>query len=274
MNADGSNKKKIFNALINDSRGLWFSTVLQPSVSPAGNNVAVVSDGRDGSDDGVALHIINAKSGRSTRVATPSQPLGTIYLGHNDPDFDRTGTKIAFTYNQNAGTEGDPRIAIFTCQTKSKCTTGKTKYLKSGYANPSWSPDGKLLAVETTSPSGRDIALIAARTGHERVQLTQGGDSFAPEFSPNGDQIAYLHRDGLDIDVRVMTLDIDDTGKITLVSDKAVTSDGEVDGESGVSWYIPRNQLDRGASVDASEPDTTEEPDEILEEAPPAPPGS
>ncbi len=48
MKADGSDKKKIFNSLINDSRGLWFSTVLQPSVSPAGNNVAVVSDGRDG----------------------------------------------------------------------------------------------------------------------------------------------------------------------------------------------------------------------------------
>ncbi len=215
------------------------------------------------------------ESGRSTRVATPSQPLGTIYLGHNDPDFDRDGTKIAFTYNQNAGTEGDPRIGIFTCQTKTKCTTGKTKYLKSGYANPSWSPDGKLLAVETTSGGGRDIALIAAGTGHERVQLTQGGDSFAPEFSPNGDQIAYLHRDGLDIDVRVMTLDIDDTGKITLVSDKAVTSDGEVDGESGVSWYIPRGQQNDTASVDATEPDASDEPfEDILDEAPPPPPGS
>ncbi len=227
------------------------------------------------SDDGVALHIINSKSGRSTRVATPSQALGTIYLGHNDPDFDRSGTRIAFTYNQNAGTEGDPRIGIFSCQTKSKCTTGKTKYLKSGYANPSWSPDGKLLAVETTSGGGRDIALIAARTGHERVQLTQGGDSFAPEFSPNGDQIAYLHRDGLDIDVRVMTLEIDDTGKITLVSDKAVTSDGEVDGESGVSWYIPSGQQNDQASVDATEPDASDEPfEDVLDEAPPPPPGS
>ncbi len=274
MDADGANKKKIFNALINDSRGLWFSTVAQPSVSPAGNNVAVVSDGNDGSNDGVTLHIINSKSGRMNRVATSSQPLGTIYLGHNDPDFNRDGTKIAFTFNDNAGTEGDPRIGIFTCQTRSKCTAGKTKLLKHGYANPSWSPDGKLLAVETTDEGGRDIAIITAKNGVERVQLTNDGNSFAPEFSPNGDQIAYLERDGLDIDVRVMTLDIDDRGKITLVSDKAVTSDGTVDGHSGVSWYIPKGRLDSRASVDASEPDASDEPDEALDEAPPAPPGS
>ena len=85
--------------------------------------------------------------------------------------------------------------------------------------------------------------------------MTNDGDSFAPEFSPNGDQIAYLKRDGQDIDVRVMTLEIDEKGKITLVSDKAVTSDGTVDGGSGISWSIPANQLDSAASVDAAEPE-------------------
>lgn len=274
MNADGSNKKKIYNALINDSRGQWFSTVAQPAVSPAGNNVVVVSDGTDGDNNGVTLHIIDSKSGRMNRVATSSQPLGVIYLGHNDPDFDSTGNKIAFTYNDNSGTEGNPRIGIFTCQTKAKCTRGKTKLLKRGYANPSWSPDGKLLAVETTDGAGRDIAIITAKNGSERVQLTNDGDSFAPEFSPNGDRIAYLKRDGLDIDVRVMTLDIDDRGRITLVSDKAVTSDGTADGNSGVSWYIPKRQRDGSASVDATEPDASEEPDAALDEAPPPPPGS
>jgi len=275
MKPDGSDKKKIYNALINDSRGLWFSTVLQPSISPAGNNVAVVSDGKDGSDDGVALHILNSKSGRLNQVDTSSEWTGTIYLGHNDPDFNGDGTKIAFTYNQTSGTEGDPKIGILTCQSRTKCTSGKTKYLKSGYANPSWSPDGQLLAVETTGDSGRDIAIITSRQGHRRVQLTRGGDSFAPEFSPNGDQIAYLHRDGLNIDVRVMTLEIDEQGKITLVSDKAVTSDGGVDGESGVSWHIPKSQVNAQASVDAAEPDASDEPaEDILDEAPPPPPGS
>ncbi|MEX1296040.1 MAG: hypothetical protein AB1Z67_07705 [Candidatus Limnocylindrales bacterium] len=274
MNADGSNKKKIYNALINDSRGLWFSTLAQPSVSPAGNNVVVVSDGRDGDDNGVTMHVVNTRSGRMNRVGTSSQALGTIYLGHNDPDFDRTGTRIAFTYNDNAGTEGNPRVGIFTCQSRNKCSNGKTKLLKHGYANPSWSPDGKLLAVETTDGGGRDIAIITAKNGVERVQLTNDGNSFAPEFSPSGDRIAYLKRDGLDIDVRVMKLEIGERGKITLASDKAVTSDGTVDGHSGVSWHIPKNQLNSRDSVDATEPDDSEEPEAALDDAPPPPPGS
>ena len=73
-----------------------------------------------------------------------------------------------------------------------------------------------------------------------RVALTNDGDSFAPVVSPNGDQIAYLHRDGIDIDVRLMSLDIAPDGKITLLEDRAVTDDGSIDGESPPEWFIPR----------------------------------
>ena len=119
MNADSSNKKRVFKSLISDSRGLWFSHVLQPSVSRVGNNVAVVSDGNDGAANEVVLHVINSSSGRMRKVDTPSEAnYGVSGFGHNDPDFSADGTKIAFTYNDNQGTEGDPRIAIFTCQTK------------------------------------------------------------------------------------------------------------------------------------------------------------
>jgi Tol biopolymer transport system component len=236
--------------------------------------VAVVSDGPDGDGDGVELHIINAKSGRMRKVSAPSETTGTIRLGHNDPDFSPDGKRIAFTYNENDGTEGDPRIGILTCRSKSNCTNGKVKLLKSGYANPSWSPSGALLAVETTDERGRDIAIITSKGGFERVQLTNDGNSFAPEFSPNGDQIAYLKRDGLNIDVRIMSLEIDDKGKISLVDDRPVTSDGEVDGESGLSWYIPRSE--RSRSVDAGEPvdesdDAGADDEDLLEGAPPPP---
>jgi hypothetical protein len=82
-----------------------------------------------------------------------------------------------------------------------------------------------------------------------RVLLTDDGDSFAPVVSPAGDQIAYLHRDGIDIDVRVMTLDIAADGKITLVEDQAVTADGSIDGESPPEWFIPRDQLSTSATA-------------------------
>jgi Tol biopolymer transport system component len=211
------------------------------------------------------------------KVSTPSeQAFAVSGFGHNDPDFSADGKQIAFTYNNNTGTEGNPRIGLFTCQSKGNCTVGKTKYLKYGFANPSWSPNGNLLAVETTDGKGRDIAIITAKGGHVRVRLTNDGNSFAPEFSPNGDQIAYLKRDGLGIDARVMTLEVDEAGKITLVSDRPITSDGEVDGHSGLSWHIPRSE--RSRSVDRDEGDDAEASAEpaadALEGAPPPPPGS
>ncbi len=85
--------------------------------------------------------------------------------------------------------------------------------------------------------------LVNARRGDVRVELTTDGDSFAPVFSPAGDQIAYLHRDGLNIDLRVMTLEIDERGGITMVDDRPVTSDGGIDGASAPSWFIPADEL-------------------------------
>ncbi len=270
MKADGSDRKKVYDALIKDGRGLWFSHLVQPSVSPNGVDVAVVSDGADGTDDQVTLHIVNTKNGRLRKVATPSEPK----LGHNDPAYSPDGTKIAFTYNDAKGPDGEPRIGILTCQTRSNCTQGKVKYLKPGYANPSWSPDGDLLAVEATNGRGRDIVLVNARRGDVRVELTTDGNSFAPAFSPAGDQIAYLHRDGLNIDLRVMTLAFDELGRITKVDDRAVTSDGFVDGISTPSWYIPPAERAAAASADEAPVATAQPDNEASGEAPPPPPGS
>jgi len=285
MKADGSNRKTVYNSFIR-AGGDWFSHVLQPSASANDKSVAVVSDGPNGSGP-VVLHIINAKTGRIGKV----QASSSGDLGHNSPAFSPDGTKIAYTYNENRGTDGVPRIVILTCQSRSNCTQGKSKLLKPGYANPSWSPDGSLLAVEATTGKGRDIAIVSARQGNVRVKLTDDGNSFAPVFSPDGDQIAYLHRDGTDIDVRVMTLEIDGLGKITLVDDRAVTTDGGVDGESTPSWYIPADELtnfapdaiaspaadDAAAFGDPEEQAASETPDPDVDpasEGAPPPPGS
>jgi hypothetical protein len=86
--------------------------------------------------------------------------------------------------------------------------------------------------------------------------LTDDGNSFSPVVSPDGDQIAYLRRDGTDIDLRVMTLDIDERGNITLLSDQPVTIDGGVDGGSSPSWFVARSQrsdLDPAASDDSAD---------------------
>ncbi len=131
-------------------------------------------------------------------------------LGHNDPAFSPDGQQDRLHLQQRPGRRtACPRIGIHTCQTRRNCTAGPHEAacgpatpIRRGRRTASW------LAVEATRGTGRDIVIIDPRRGDVRVALTDDGDSFAPVVSPDGDQIAYLHRDGVDIDVRVMTLDI------------------------------------------------------------------
>ena len=40
---------------------------------------------------------------------------------------------------------------------------------------PSWSPDGRYVAVTKTSTLGTDVAILDARTGNEVLRLTNDG---------------------------------------------------------------------------------------------------
>jgi Tol biopolymer transport system component len=265
MNAAGGKVRKVHDSLIRAPAGTWFSYVLQPDVSPDGSTVAVVSDGSDGSGP-VELHLVNARSGRMSKVAAPAEGD----LGHNDPAFSPDGRKLAFTYNHAQATDGVPRIGILNCRSRRNCDRGRTRLLRLGYAHPSWSPNGRWIAAEATRGNGRDIVILDPARGDVRVTLTHDGDSFAPVVSPAGDQIAYLHRDGVDIDVRVMDLDFGDDGSITLVSDRPVTQDGNIDGESPPNWFIPAAELETAPTGEPTDLASTGDVAAAAADAPPA----
>jgi Tol biopolymer transport system component len=246
MDADGGKRKVIYDSLINGRGGVWFSHVLQPDLSPDGKTLAVVSDGPNGSGP-VTLHTLSSKGGKLRKAGAKS--FGD--LGDNDPAWSPDGRMIAFTHNRRQGDNGAPALTIFNRR------TGKTKSLRTGYAHPSWSPDGEWIAAELTTGNGRDIVILDAERGDERARLTTDGGSFAPIVSPDGNQVAYLHRDGIDIDLRLATLEVDEQGRISLVDDRAVIDDGSIDAGSSPSWFIPPDER-LPMEADGADPDAVQ----------------
>lgn len=115
---------------------------------------------------------------------------------------------------------------------------------------PSWSPDGRWIAVTKTSSLGTDVAILDARSGSEVLRLTNDNRSWAPVWSPKGDSIVYMHIDGLIVDLRMIGLSGDGpTWKATQMPD--VTQYSGLDGGSGASWYIPADQLPAPAATPA-----------------------
>jgi Tol biopolymer transport system component len=229
--AGGGDPKMIYESIFPSGGGRWFSWVLQPDVSPDGKTIALVTDGKDGFGD-VLLGTMNINGNQLKQL--PGVPAN-VGQGHNDPEWSPDGRTIAFTNNYRRDGTGVPKIGLYNAR------TGQTKLLKGGYANPSWSPDGRVIVAERTDGNGRDIVIVDPRNGAEVARLTTDGNSFAPTFSPNGDQVAFLRRDGLTVNLWLMTLD--PANGYTRVEVKPVTADLEgLDAESPPSWFIPESQ--------------------------------
>lgn len=247
MRADGSGRKRRFASMRKEGLGSWSTVATQPAVTPDGRTLILVSDlgivpTADFDFSPVLLSSMST-SGRGLKQLGVDSAIGAYQkpIGHNDPDVSPDGKRIAFTYDARGGGQGQgqPRIGIIKYPVRK--TTPDLSPKGQSYADPSWSPDGRYLAAERVTPDKRDVVILDPDTWEVVARLTTDGRSFAPVWSPNGDQIAYLHADGLDTNVRVMTLAQGATGP-TLLQDQAVTVDGKIDPESPPAWFIPRDQ--------------------------------
>lgn len=263
VRADGNGRKRRFASMHREGQGSWSTVAVQPAVSADGRSLVLVSDlgyvPVADYDFGPVLLASISTTGRNLRSLGVDSARGVYNkpIGHNDPDLSPNGRRLAFTYDARGGGQGQgmPRIGIvrYPVRNSKPSLSPRGRAL----ANPDWSPDGKYLAAERVTPDKRDIVIIDPDTWAEVARLTKDGRSFAPVWSPNGDQIAYLHLDGLKVDVRIMTLEHGATGP-TLKLDQAVTVDGDVDPESAPAWFIPEDQRTVAPVTEpAASPETT-----------------
>jgi Tol biopolymer transport system component len=83
-----------------------------------------------------------------------------------------------------------------------------------------------------------DVAVVDASTDAQVGQITSDGRSWAPVWSPRGDQLAYMHQTGSTVDLYVAG--VSHSGS-TLTFDPAERLIGYsgLDGGSPVAWFVP-----------------------------------
>ena len=234
----GGDPTLVLDGLVDPPGSLkWMGFIREPVLAPDGRTMAMASDLPDPTTSDVVIKTYDLK----TRKITDLHLAQTTPLGHQDPAWRPDGLRLAYVRNNRDGAKGIPRIYVYNPATKKS-----GPITAPGYLQPSWSPDGRYLAVTRTSAYGTDVAIVDAATGAELLRLTDyqkdGGDSWAPVWSPKGDQIAFLHVADQVVDLRLVQLE--GTGPTWTVKETTdLTTGAGLDGASRPGWFVPADQL-------------------------------
>jgi dipeptidyl aminopeptidase/acylaminoacyl peptidase len=213
----------------------------EPVMSPDGRTIALATDLPDPTTCPFVDVTVKLYDTKSDKLTSPNLPEVTG-LGHQDPAWRPDGKVLAYVYNNRDGANGVPQIYSYVVGASARAISGP------GYLHPSWSPDGRYLAVTKTSAYGTDVAILHASTGAEVTLLTSDGTSWAPAWSPAGDQIAYLHGEGQVVDLRLVNLK-GNYGDWTAGDTMNLTQDAGLDSVSRPDWFVPADQIPAATPV-------------------------
>jgi Tol biopolymer transport system component len=232
MNADGTGAKSLLTGRYVQNGSTWFYWLRQPTPSPDGKTIAVVSDGPNPLQSDVVVQTFNPATKKLVSLGLPE----SLSLGHQDPTWSPDGKYLYYVKNGRDGTKGAPQIYRYDVKAK------KTRALTGpGYLAPDASPDGRWLAATRTDAFSTDVVILDA-TGTEVLRVTDDGDSFSPVWSPAGDALAFLHLSGTGVDLKMAQLD-SSSGGWTVTKTIDLTKVSALDGTSRPSWFIPTDQL-------------------------------
>lgn len=246
VNVDGAGEPEVFltGRIRRDDRA-WFYWIRQPDVSADGKTVAMISDGPDPSERNAVLQFYDMAT--EERIV-PDVPEN-VPLGHQDPSWRADGRFLLYVANGRSGSRGSPVIYRW-----SEADEEATPITGPGYLEPRYSPDGNYIVATRTSAFGNDVVILEAAHGRELLRVTDDGRSWAPVWSPAGDAVAFLHSEGLIVDLRMASL----TGagpNWTVGETVDLTQVSGLDGGSRPDWYAAREDLP--ASPPPTEPPTS-----------------
>jgi Tol biopolymer transport system component len=225
---DGTGEKRLLAGRYKAGSSTWFYWLRQPTPSPDGKTVTVISDGPNPLHSDIVVKSFSLATKQLTSLNLPE----SLSLGHQDPAWRRDGRYLLYVRNGRDGTRGAPQIFRYDPATKkARALTGP------GYLAPSWSPDGRFIAATKTDSFGTDIAILDA-AGTEVLRVTDDSHSFSPVWSPAGDAIAFLHLSGTSVDLRLVKIDAS-SGRWVVTSTVDLTTVSGLDGTSRPSWFIP-----------------------------------
>jgi dipeptidyl aminopeptidase/acylaminoacyl peptidase len=235
IHPDGTGRAPLLSGLYKAGGGSyqWFYWLREPEMSPDGRTIALVSDGPDPTRSDVVMQFYDTKTGKLTRAPVGENPP----LGHQDVVWRPDGKLLLYVKNARDGSRGAPAIWQYNPATHTtSALTGP------GYTSPAFSPDGRWVAATRTTTFGTDVVILNAKTGAEVLRVTNGGQSWAPVWSPSGDSIAYLTITYQIVDLRLTPL----KGRApswTLGDEIDLTQYSGLDGSSRPDWFIPADQL-------------------------------
>jgi len=234
VRADGSSDPEVLltGRIKRDTRS-WFYWIRQPVLSADGRTIAMISDGPDPTESDAVLQFYDLSTDERSVPDIPEN----VPLGHQDPSWRADGKFLLYVRNGRSGSRGAPVVYRWDV---AKGTA--TPLTGPGYLEPTYSPDGKYVAATKTSAFGNDVVVLDAAHGRELLRVTDDGRSWAPVWSPAGDAIAFLHIEGLIVDLKMASLagaapgwTVGETVDLTQVSG--------LDGGSRPDWYVAPEDL-------------------------------
>ncbi len=195
-------------------RSLWAFT---PSWSPDGTQIAYLTDR---GTDNLTLWATSANNFNPRQISTLAVGQGGIQR----PAWSLQATDLAVAAYENG------KFQIFLIKATGG-TPNRLTDLPDGAYDPSWSPDGKLIAFAAQRGNSSELWVMRS-DGSGQAQLSgQAGRS--PAWSPDGKKLAFLGlKDGA---FELFTLDIGPNG-VAAGGPKQFSTGAKLDGVDGLSW--------------------------------------